>query len=76
MKEKLSIILSFVLIVLAYFALKLLIYGIIMVILVWTLNACDVYTIGSFVVTFNWKLVIIIALINTLLAICSNDHCD
>lgn len=76
MKNILSIVLSFVLIVLAAFAINLLIYGAIVWVLVWALNALGVYTIGSFAVVFSWKLVIIVALVASLFSTRINVHRD
>lgn len=76
MKNILSIVLSFVLIVLAAFAINLLIYGAIVWALVWALNALGVYAIGSFTVAFSWKLVIIVALVASLFSTRINVHRD
>jgi hypothetical protein len=76
MKETLSVVLSFVLIILAAFAINLLIYGAIVWVLVWALNALGVYTIGSFVVAFSWKLVIIVALVASLFTTRISVHRD
>ena len=76
MKEILSIALSFAFIVLAAFAINLLIYGAIVWVLVWALNALGVYAIGSFAVAFSWKLVIIVALIASICSTRINVHRD
>lgn len=76
MKEILSIALSFAFIVLAAFAINLLIYGAIVWVLVWALNALGVYAIGSFAVAFSWKLVIIVALIASIFSTRINVHRD
>ena len=76
MKNILSIVLSFVLIILAAFAINLLIYGAIVWVLVWALNALGVYAIGSFTVAFSWKLVIIVALVASILSPRVNVHRD
>ena len=76
MKEILSIVLSFAFIVLAAFAINLLIYGAIVWVLVWALNALGVYAIGSFAVAFSWKLVIIVALIASIFSTRINVHRD
>ena len=76
MKEILSIALSFAFIVLAVFAINLLIYGAIVWVLVWALNALGVYAIGSFAVAFSWKLVIIVALIASIFSTRINVHRD
>lgn len=76
MKEILSVVLFFVFSILATFAINLLIYGAIVWVLVWALNALGVYTIGSFVVAFSWKLVIIVALVASLFSPRINVHHD
>lgn len=76
MKEILSVVLLFVFGALATFAINLLIYGVIVWALVWALNALGVYTIGSFVVAFSWKLVVIVALVASLLSPRINVHHD
>lgn len=76
MKEFFSVVLVFLLGVLATFALSLLIYGAIVWVLVWALNALGVYAIGSFAVVFSWKLVIIVALITSLFSTHVNVHRD
>ena len=76
MKEILSAVLVFVFSILVAFAICLLIYGAIVWVLVWALNALGVYTIGSFAVAFSWKLVIIVALVTSLFSARVNVHRD
>lgn len=42
-------------------------WGVIVWLLVWALHGIGIYTIGTFVVAFSWKLVIVVALIFTVL---------
>ena len=76
MKEILSVVLLFAFGVLVTFAINLLIYGAIVWVLVWALNALGVYAIGSFAVVFSWKLVIIVALVASILSPRVNVHRD
>lgn len=76
MKEILSVVLLFVVGILVTFAINLLIYGAIVWVLVWALNALGVYTIGSFAVAFSWKLVIIVALVASIFSTRINVHRD
>lgn len=49
------------------FGLAILGWGVIVWLLVWALHGIGIYTIGTFVVAFSWKLVIVIALIFTII---------
>ena len=66
MKNILAVVLTFLVGCVITFGLNLLIYGGIVWVLVWALNALGVYAIGSFTVVFSWKLVVIVALIASL----------
>lgn len=76
MKNILVAVLTFLFSCVIAFGLNLLIYGGIVWVLVWALNALGVYTIGSFAVVFSWKLVIIVALIASLFSARVNVYKD
>lgn len=76
MKNTVALVLTFLVGCVITFGLNLLIYGGIVWVLVWALNALGVYAIGSFTVAFSWKLVIIVALIASLFSARVNVHKD
>lgn len=76
MKNIIAIVLTFLFCYAIAFGLNLLIYGGIVWVLVWALNALGVYAIGSFAIAFSWKLVIIVALIASLFSARVNVHKD
>ena len=76
MKNILAVVLTFLVGCVITFGLNLLIYGGIVWVLVWALNALGVYAIGSFTVAFSWKLVIIVALVASCFSARVNVHKD